>query len=323
VMVTGAVVLSSQTTSTRAANLLASAIILPMSLVTIVESLIIINVHQRFILWYVAVGMFVIVILLIRTGVKIFNREELLGRAVDELNIRHFVKNFWYHYIDATPSELEALRATGGFSLRRWYRRVVFPALNALSLPLKVMVSMMLVTFIGGWIWGMTSAPTVEISDNDVLYRDFANAFTADLSLWDNFVIAFYAGRGALVIGGISLLSFGLPSASLLILPMGYLGYMLGAFTKNGVNPLAFILIVLPSALFFIPALVLSYSASLRAGASVIAPPENVTVGTIWMRSIADFFKIFVGITIPLLILGGLANYLLTPLVADLVVAVF
>ena len=75
VMVTGSVVISSQTTSTRAANLLASIIILPMSLITIMESLIIINRSQRYLLWWVALLMAIVVFVLIRTGIRIFNRE--------------------------------------------------------------------------------------------------------------------------------------------------------------------------------------------------------------------------------------------------------
>jgi hypothetical protein len=53
VMVTGAVVISSQTTSTRAENLLASAIILPMSLLVVFESFIMIKPDLRYTLWYI------------------------------------------------------------------------------------------------------------------------------------------------------------------------------------------------------------------------------------------------------------------------------
>src|SRR5260221_4541183 len=52
IMVTGAFVGSSQTTSTRASNLLASFIIIPISLLVMFESYIMIN-NNRYILWYI------------------------------------------------------------------------------------------------------------------------------------------------------------------------------------------------------------------------------------------------------------------------------
>jgi ABC-type Na+ efflux pump permease subunit len=55
VMVTGAVVVSSQTTSTRASNLLASAIIIPISMLVMLESYIMVT-NNRYVLWYIVVG---------------------------------------------------------------------------------------------------------------------------------------------------------------------------------------------------------------------------------------------------------------------------
>ena len=73
VMVTGSVVISSQTTSTRAANLLASFIIIPMSMLVIVESVIMIQPHLRYVLWILPVGLLVTVALFVRMGARIFN----------------------------------------------------------------------------------------------------------------------------------------------------------------------------------------------------------------------------------------------------------
>src|SRR5947207_12610331 len=63
IMVTGAVVVSSQTTSTRAANLLASFIIIPVSMLVMLESFIMVT-NNRYVLWYIVVGLIVADIML-------------------------------------------------------------------------------------------------------------------------------------------------------------------------------------------------------------------------------------------------------------------
>jgi len=123
VMVTGAVVVSSQTTSTRAANLLASFIIIPVSMLVMLESVIMVQPHRRYLLWYIMLGLLVTVVLLIRMGARIFNREELLGRSLDQINLRYAFRTTW-----------EQFRGPVGdrFTLWRWYRLSVFPAVAAL-----------------------------------------------------------------------------------------------------------------------------------------------------------------------------------------------
>jgi len=81
-MVSGAVVISTQTTSARAANLLASFIIVPMALLLIGESLVMFWARYNA-LWWVIFGQVLIAGLLIRMGIAHFNREELLGREFD------------------------------------------------------------------------------------------------------------------------------------------------------------------------------------------------------------------------------------------------
>ena len=92
-MVSGAVVISSQATSVRSANLLASFIIIPMALLIQGEAIIMFWARYS-VLWWVIVGQVFIAILLIRTGVAHFNREELLGRELDALNLGWAFRQF-------------------------------------------------------------------------------------------------------------------------------------------------------------------------------------------------------------------------------------
>jgi hypothetical protein len=85
-MVSAAVVVSSQVTSVRAANLLASFIIIPMAFLIQAEAFIMFWALYD-VLWLILGGLLVVMILLIRMGIHIFNREELVGGEIDDLNL--------------------------------------------------------------------------------------------------------------------------------------------------------------------------------------------------------------------------------------------
>lgn len=93
VMVTAAVIVSSQSTSVRAANLLSSFIILPMAfLVQWEASLLLFGNYAT--LWMLALFMVVLDVLLIRLGMRVFNREHLLGRELDSIDLERTWQNF-------------------------------------------------------------------------------------------------------------------------------------------------------------------------------------------------------------------------------------
>ena len=82
VMVAGAVVVSSRSTSVRAANLLASFIIIPMAILVQVEAVILFQAIYDA-MWGIVLALAVVALILIRMGVQLFNRDELLGREID------------------------------------------------------------------------------------------------------------------------------------------------------------------------------------------------------------------------------------------------
>jgi hypothetical protein len=136
VMVSGAVVVSSQTTSVRAANLLASFIIIPMALLIQAESVIMFWA-QYTVLWWIILGQIVIAGLLLRTGVVHFNREELLGKEIDTLKIRRG----WRTYSAAFTGDVH--------SLGQWYTQEVAKALRQMYKPILIITLTLLV---GVWI---------------------------------------------------------------------------------------------------------------------------------------------------------------------------
>ena len=145
-MVSGAVVVSSQTTSVRAANLLASFIIIPMALLLVGESMIMFWARYH-ILWWAIIGQAIIAWLLIRTGIAHFNREELLGRELDTLNLR------W-----AWSVFKEAFLGEKGPALR-WWRVNVWKVVW----ELKWSILVVLIISIGATLVGTTQAEIFPI----------------------------------------------------------------------------------------------------------------------------------------------------------------
>ncbi|NMC78772.1 MAG: ABC transporter permease subunit, partial [Chloroflexi bacterium] len=137
VMVTGAVIVSSQSTSVRAANLLASFIIIPMAFLLQAEAgLLLFSNFQA--LWLIALFLIVLNVLLMRLGVRAFDREHLLGRDIDQIDLKNGWRTFW-----------EAAWPRGG--LRGLYLREIPQQLRALRPELALTV---LVILAGAWVIG-------------------------------------------------------------------------------------------------------------------------------------------------------------------------
>lgn len=85
-MVSAAIVISTQSTSVRAANLLASFVVIPVALLIQGESALMFW-GTNDVLWVAVLGVSILSALLIRLGLVYFKRENLLGREIDMLNL--------------------------------------------------------------------------------------------------------------------------------------------------------------------------------------------------------------------------------------------
>ena len=135
-MVSGAIVISVQSTSVKAANLLASFIIIPVAFLVQGESILLFWGNGR-ILWVALVGVIILASLFVRMGIAHFQREYLLGREIDTLNLRWMWVTFWRSFVDGSHSFVE------------WYRIAVAATLRRLALPTLIMSLMLLA---GGWM---------------------------------------------------------------------------------------------------------------------------------------------------------------------------
>jgi len=310
VMVTGAVVISSQTTSTRAANLLASAIIVPMSLLVIVESLIMIQPNFRYTLWWIMAGLVVVIALLMRTGTRIFNREELLGRAIDQLNFGWALRVFGDQWSGGL----------GHFAPWAWYRQSVFPALAKLRRPMLFFFVCMVLVFAGGWTLRERYPLPLEgqsLTDETVLdnLRQVFESGQKDPRL---IAFAILQNMRVLILAVfLAMFTFGVLGVIITILPFGIFGYIMGNISAAGLSPTPFILAVLPHGLIEIPAIMIVGAAALQLGAVPTQPPANMTVGEAWIRQLADTLKIGLAVVLPMLILAGILEVRLTPVVVE------
>ncbi|MBI4632112.1 MAG: ABC transporter permease subunit, partial [Chloroflexi bacterium] len=98
VMVSAAVVISTQVTSVRASNLLSSFVIIPMALLIQGESVIMFWARYD-VLWAIIFGLVLLNVVLVRMGVQLFNREELLGKDLDEINVVAMWKFFRKEFV--------------------------------------------------------------------------------------------------------------------------------------------------------------------------------------------------------------------------------
>ncbi|MCC6187893.1 MAG: stage II sporulation protein M [Anaerolineales bacterium] len=310
VMVSGAVVISAQTTSVRAANLLASFIIIPMALLVQGESLVMFWGRYD-VLWWIILGLGTITLVLIRMGVRLFSREELLGRDLDEINLRAAWRTFSLAYAGQGR----------GQGVLVWYRSEVLPTVKRMAAAIGLLAGALLAAVVVGFGFSARyplPLPAVEMSD-------IAANFDANLAQL-GFVSAggaawvFFTNLRALALATLlGAFSFGVLAVVLLMIPVSLTGYFAGQVALIGLNPAQFFAaFVLPHGVFEITAAVLAGAAILRLGASVIAPPSGKTVGEGWLLALADWAKVSFGLVAPLLLLAAAVEVFVTPVVARL-----
>ena len=314
-MVSAAVIISSQTTSVRAANLLASFIILPMAFLVQGEALIMF--WSRYdLLWFVLMGLIVSNLILVRMGIRIFNREELLGREIDNLNLRRGWRLF-RHYLVSRP---EGSGLTTSRSRRARLARVYLediPTLLRVNTPPVIVV---LVTLAAAVVLGLVLARAFPFPPNliqlDGIDREVFEGFDGtgllpSLSVWGIFS---HNIRSLLAAALLGLLSFGSLPLVMLMAPVTIIAFAAAQISAAGYNPLLFVgAFVLPHGIVELPAAILATAAALRLGMSIIAPPPGVSVSQHWLQSLAYLIKLFVFVVVPLLAIAAYIEVHITP----------
>jgi uncharacterized membrane protein SpoIIM required for sporulation/ABC-type transport system involved in multi-copper enzyme maturation permease subunit len=308
VMVSGAVVVSSQTTSVRAANLLASFIIIPMAFLIQAEALIMFWANYVA-LWWIMLGLVVLNVVLVRMGIRIFNREELLGNEIDELNLAAGVKR-WYRLTLARSGDVPRRSAW------RWYREEVIGAVGRMKgAVLAVTISLVAAVFLGIRYTRIYAIPG-EVFSTDQWYERFheALALTGFVGAGGVARVVFQNVRALFLASLLAVFSFGTLAILILMLPVGLIGYLASQMILAGIDPLVPWMAILPHSLLELPAAVLAGAAAVRIGASVLTAQEGKTVGQGWVEALADATRLWVMLILPVLLLAAVVEIYLTPL---------
>lgn len=308
VMVSAAVVISTQTTSVRAANLLSSFIIIPMVFLIQGESIIMFWARYP-ILWWVIAGLLVVSILLVRTGVVHFRREELLGRELDSINFKRFGTLFIKTFVG------------GKHNLLDWYRDVLVFVRRELSLPMLIVGVLLLV----GLYIGSIVAKSFPLPPEIIEWERLGQGFVEGLDVIRLFSVVgagqvwLHNLRALLIATVLGMFTFGVLGLLVIMLPMILLGYFMANFAAAGLSPFTFALaFIIPHGILEIPALIIAGAALLNLGAILASPAYDQTISESFIKGLGNWARVVVALVAPLFIGAALLEVYLTPRIAML-----
>jgi uncharacterized membrane protein SpoIIM required for sporulation len=303
-MVSGAMVISAQSTSVRAANLLASFIVIPVALLIQGESILMFWGTNQ-ILWLAVFGVTILSILLIRLGLAHFRRESLIGREIDILNFRFIWATFKKQFLGAARYPWEWYRDTYGTLYQQRYSLIIVVVLGILGAVAAYYYAVIKMPFL------LETAGHEGIKDIISQVKQSFIFEVPTLSFSYIFLNNLRALFVSLLLGIVSLSVGGMMTY---LLNIGLVGGILGLAGGLGYSPLMVLFIgVLPHGIFEISAIVLTSAAILHMGVMLVTPDPNRTMSQVFIESIANWFRIMVGFGIPLLIIAAVIETYVTP----------
>jgi uncharacterized membrane protein SpoIIM required for sporulation len=299
VMVSGAVIVSSQTTSTRAANLLASFIIVPMAFLVQVESIIMFQAAYG-LLWGFVAALIVVDLLLVRMGAQLFDREELLGREFDTLGLKQRWRAFVRFFKQTDPR-----RPAEPFTLWRVYRRDLPAIVRRSRNAARTVLIATAIGLIAGWLLALAQPPLAE---GGVMSAE-AGSLPVRTILANN-------ARAVVLTGAIGIFTFGVLPTVVPLINSGLVAFVVTRVASAGYNPLTLIAAgILPHGVFELTGVWLASILALRLGAVVIARQHPLTLGESWLSALADYLKVLIFVALPLLVIAAFVEANVTPLV--------
>jgi uncharacterized membrane protein SpoIIM required for sporulation/ABC-type transport system involved in multi-copper enzyme maturation permease subunit len=305
-MVAGAVVVSSQATSVRSANLLSSFIILPVAFLIQGESLVMFWGNYST-LWWVVFGLGVLTILLVRVGLAHFQREELLGREIDVLNFKWGWKVFRNQF------------SAGSKNIWEWYKTIILGTISNLRWSILLVV----ISSLGAILIGSSLVEVFPITF-DSKGTDIGSRVQELMRYWPLFSFApaaaiWWQNVRALLLGLLlGAFSFGILGLLPLFLTLMVVGYLYQILAINGMPAGLYMAgLILPHGIIEIPAAILATAAVVQAGAKLATPTSTETIGEAWLRSLADWTKIMLALVMPLLVIAALIETWFTPQIAS------
>ncbi len=306
-MVSAAIVISVQSTSVKAANLLASFIIIPVAILMQGEAVMLFWGNEG-VLWLAVAGVMIISLLLIRVGIAHFQREYLLGREIDVINLGWIRRTLWENFFG------------GAHSVGDWYGRVLGSAMRRIK-PAILIVTLIAVASIWmgyDWVVGNVSEVIAKSTPESLEKLETGIRSMPDLSNLQGSINAPFLflnnTRAVSVIFLAGSVSFGVLGILLYMVNIGVIGGLFALFQLLGMNPWPMFLAgVVPHGIFEIPALIIGSAAVLYMGAAIVTPQTGKSMGEVILEFLADGTKIFLGVVVPLLAIAAVIEAYITP----------
>ncbi|MBK9926269.1 MAG: stage II sporulation protein M [Anaerolineales bacterium] len=306
-MVSSAIVISVQATTIRSANLMASFVVVPVAFLLQGETILIFWGNED-VLWFAIIAVALLSALLVRLGLAHFKREYLLGREIDTLSIKNIYRVVRGQFVGQAESIWE------------WYRVELPLTLRQLRQPLIIVIALAVISVVASYAWVVINVPTyvditpertqelrTMVGDNLVDLDNLGDALPAP-------VLFLHNARTTLAFLLMGLVSFGTLGLTLFMVNFALVGGVLGAAQLVGFSPLlTFVVGVLPHGLFELTAIMLATAAMLRVGALLVSPNTDKSLGETFLLSLADWFRVFIGLVVPLLAVAAVIEIYLTP----------
>ncbi|MBK8420768.1 stage II sporulation protein M [Candidatus Villigracilis saccharophilus] len=306
-MVSAAIVISVQSTSVKAANLLASFIVIPVAILMQGEAVMLFWGNDQ-VLWLAIAGVMIISLLLIRVGIAHFQREYLLGREIDSFNLRWMWRTFWTDFFG------------GARSLGEWYRNVLMIALRRITPALLAVALIAGVSLWMGYDWIMVNIPAAISRSSPENLQKLTDRVKEmpDLSgIQENLNAPFLFmnnTRAVALIFFAGLFSFSVLGVMLYMVNIGLIGGLFALFQLLGIQAWPIFLAgVVPHGVFEIPALMIGCAVVLYMGVSIVTPQTGRSMGEVILELLADWMKIFIGLVVPLLAIAAMIEAYITP----------
>jgi uncharacterized membrane protein SpoIIM required for sporulation/ABC-type transport system involved in multi-copper enzyme maturation permease subunit len=306
-MVSAAIVISVQSTSVKAANLLASFIVIPVAILMQGEAVMLFWGNEQ-VLWLAISGVMIISLLLIRVGIAHFQREYLLGREIDAINLKWIWRMFWKNFIG------------GAHSFGEWYGRVLGSAMRQIapSILVVVLIAGASIWISYDWVIVNVSPVIAKISPERIQKIETGIRSMPDLSNLQGNINAqslfLNNTRAVAVIFLAGLVSFSVLGILLYMVNIGLIGGLFALFEILGMRPWPiFFAGVVPHGIFEIPALMIGSAIALYMGAVIVTPQTGKSMGEVILELLADWVKIFLGVVVPLLAVAAVIEAYITP----------
>jgi stage II sporulation protein M len=110
------------------------------------------------------------------------------------------------------------------------------------------------------------------------------------------------------------LISFATLGVVLFMANMSLIGIVLGGASLINFSPLlVFASAVLPHGMFELTAVCLATAAVLHMGAQLVTPQTDKSLGDVFLLALADWFRVFIGLVVPLLAIASVIEVYVTP----------